>query len=106
MTIWMSVFDIKFWSLAFIKSAVPCYIYVSYDEKPGIQTIETSSPDPPLKEGMPNELTSILREYLDFDTLLFCRYEYDRLLNGKEHPASVYLICLSEKGRLILYEDV
>ena len=59
-----------------------------------------------IKEGMPYVLTSILREYLDFDTLLFCRYEYDRLLNGKEHPASVYLICLSSEGRLILFEDI
>lgn len=59
-----------------------------------------------VEEGTPNEITHILGEYVDFDTSLYCRYEYGRLLNGEIHTASVYLICLSEKGRLILYEDI
>ena len=56
--------------------------------------------------GMPRELTSILNKYLGDNAVLFCRYEYGRLLNGKEHTASVYLICLSSEGRLILFEDI
>lgn len=57
-------------------------------------------------QGMSNELTSIMVEYFDDDQLIYCRYEYDHLLNGDEHPASVYLIALSASGRLLLYSDI
>ena len=50
------------------------------------------------------ELNDVINRFYDNDEL-FCRYGCDMLIDGTPHIASVFMISLSQDGRLLLYME-
>ena len=70
-----------------------------------LQLSEIELPITVEKDYYSEEINGVLNDYYTNNEKLFCRYGCDQLLDGTPHTASVYLMALSQKGRLLLFVE-